>query len=94
MLAYSRHIRSAYARPCFCSEADREEAPTAESAPAGKQKIPLASLYRASKIHGSTPLKVTKSALSEKAEDGWNHEKSYSLFVPKGDEKAFLLPYL
>ena len=42
----------------------REEAPTAESAPASKGKIPLASLYRDSKVHVLTTLTVTKARLS------------------------------
>jgi len=39
----------------------REEAPTAVSAPANKKRIPLANLYRGSKVHVPTTLTVAKA---------------------------------
>ena len=50
---------------CSFPGIDREEAPAAESALIRKKRIPLASLHRASNVHGLTPLTVSKARFPE-----------------------------
>lgn len=47
------------------SKVSREEAPEAASAPTNKKWIPLASLYRACKVHVLTSLPVAKARFPE-----------------------------
>jgi hypothetical protein len=58
--------------------ANREEAPAAESALTCKEKVPLASLYRVSKVHDLTTLLVTRACFAYQADTS----HYFSIFRP------------